>query len=170
MNALGFPFIFRAAPDVRATALNEERELAATRALADLAKEGVPDSVCRAYGVTQLKFGRECLIPKPFDLRVPMWEASSVAEGVMRMITRKEEVFFLPAPASTSNLRRKIWTRSRSARHTCRIASISHRGWRCTVGEVVNVAANAVVDAQENDTCAHPRVDIPVEPELIGKD
>jgi len=113
------PFSFRGVLDVRATAINEERELAATRALADLAKEGVADSVCRAYGVTQLKFGREYLIPKPFDPRVLMWEVSSVAEAVIQMITCKGEVFFLPTPASTANRRPKIWTRSRSARHTC---------------------------------------------------
>ncbi|HET9308657.1 MAG TPA: NADP-dependent malic enzyme [Candidatus Sulfotelmatobacter sp.] len=83
-NVLGFPFIFRGALDVRATAINEEMKLAATRALADLAKEDVPDSVCRAYGVQRLQFGREYLIPKPFDPRVLMWEASAVAEAAMR--------------------------------------------------------------------------------------
>ncbi len=83
-NVLGFPFIFRGALDVRATAINEEMKLAATRALANLAKEDVPDSVCRAYGVPRLQFGREYLIPKPFDSRVLMWEASAVAEAAMR--------------------------------------------------------------------------------------
>src|SRR5215831_381028 len=68
-NVLGFPFIFRGALDVRATAINEEMKLAATRALANLAKEDVPDSVCRAYGVERLKFGPDYLIPKPFDPR-----------------------------------------------------------------------------------------------------
>src|SRR5436305_529615 len=83
-NVLGFPFIFRGALDVRATAINEQMELAATHALANLAKEDVPDSVCRAYGVSHLKFGREYLIPKPFDPRVLMWEASAVADAAMR--------------------------------------------------------------------------------------
>ena len=83
-NVLGFPFIFRGALDVRATAINEEMKLAATRALANLAKEDVPDSVCRAYGVARLQFGREYLIPKPFDPRVLMWEASAVAEAAMQ--------------------------------------------------------------------------------------
>src|ERR1700723_1288878 len=82
-NVLGFPFIFRGALDVRATAINEAMKLAATHALADLAKEDVPDSVCRAYGVARLQFGREYLIPKPFDPRVLMWEASAVAEAAM---------------------------------------------------------------------------------------
>jgi len=82
-NVLGFPFIFRGALDVRATAINEEMKLAATRALADLAKEDVPDSVCRAYGVERLRFGRDYLIPKPFDRRVLLWEACAVAKAAM---------------------------------------------------------------------------------------
>ncbi len=83
-NVLGFPFIFRGALDVHATAINEEMKLAATRALANLAKEDVPDSVCRAYGVERLKFGPDYLIPKPFDPRVLLWEATAVAEAAMK--------------------------------------------------------------------------------------
>jgi malate dehydrogenase (oxaloacetate-decarboxylating)(NADP+) len=83
-NVLGFPFIFRGALDVRATAINEEMKLAATRALAALAKEDVPDAVCRAYGVERLSFGRDYLIPTLFDPRVLVWEASAVAEAAMR--------------------------------------------------------------------------------------
>ncbi len=82
-NVLGFPFIFRGALDVRATAINEEMKRAATRALADLAKEDVPDSVMRAYGLDKLCFGRDYLIPKPFDDRVLIWEASAVAQAAM---------------------------------------------------------------------------------------
>jgi malate dehydrogenase (oxaloacetate-decarboxylating)(NADP+) len=82
-NVLGFPFIFRGALDVRATAINDEMKLAATRALAALAKEDVPDSVLRAYGVDHLEFGREYIIPKPFDPRVLIWEASAVAAAAM---------------------------------------------------------------------------------------
>jgi len=82
-NVLGFPSIFRGALDVHATAINEEMKLAATRALADLAKEDVPDSVCRAYGVDRLRFGPDYLIPKPFDPRVLLWEAKAVAEAAM---------------------------------------------------------------------------------------
>jgi len=69
-NVLGFPFIFRGALDCRATTINEEMKLAASRALADLAKEDVPDSVLRAYSKDRITFGREYLIPKPFDYRV----------------------------------------------------------------------------------------------------
>ncbi len=82
-NVLGFPFIFRGALDVRATAINEEMKLAATYALAALAKEDVPDSVCRAYGVERLSFGRDYLIPKAFDPRVLVWEATAVAKAAM---------------------------------------------------------------------------------------
>ena len=82
-NVLGFPFIFRGALDVRATTINDEMKLAATYALSALAKEDVPDSVLRAYGVDRLEFGREYIIPKPFDPRVLIWEASAVAQAAM---------------------------------------------------------------------------------------
>src|SRR5215471_5981977 len=82
-NVLGFPFIFRGALDVRATMINDEMKLAATHALASLATEDVPDSVRRAYGLDRLEFGRQYLIPKPFDPRVLVWEASAVAEAAI---------------------------------------------------------------------------------------
>jgi len=78
-NVLGFPFIFRGALDVRARAINEEMKMAATRALAALAREDVPEVVLRAYGVDQIHFGRDYLIPKPFDPRVLLWVAPAVA-------------------------------------------------------------------------------------------
>jgi len=82
-NVLGFPFIFRGALDVRATTINEEMKVAAAHALANLAKEDVPDSVLKAYGNKPIKFGREYVIPKPFDPRVLIWEASAVAKAAM---------------------------------------------------------------------------------------
>jgi len=91
-NVLGFPFIFRGALDVRATAINEQMKLAATKALAALAKEDVPDSVCRAYGVERLKFGPHYLIPKPFDPRVLLWEAVAVARAAMESGVAQEPV------------------------------------------------------------------------------
>src|SRR3989440_6276578 len=75
----GFPFIFRGALDVRARKINDEMEMAATRALAALAKEEVPDSVRRAYGPERLRLGPDYLIPKPFDPRVLLWVAPAVA-------------------------------------------------------------------------------------------
>lgn len=83
-NVLGFPFIFRGALDVRATAINEEMKLAATQALARIAREDVPDSVRRAYGVEQLEFGPEYIIPKPFDSRVLIEGSLAVAEAAMK--------------------------------------------------------------------------------------
>jgi malate dehydrogenase (oxaloacetate-decarboxylating)(NADP+) len=82
-NVLGFPFIFRGALDVAATGINEEMKLAAAQALANLAREDVPDSVIRAYGGQSIKFGRDYLIPKPFDYRVLLWEAPAVADAAI---------------------------------------------------------------------------------------
>jgi len=78
-NVLGFPFIFRGALDARATELTEEMKMAATRALAALAKEEVPESVAALYGLRSVKFGRDYLIPFPFDPRVLLWVAPAVA-------------------------------------------------------------------------------------------
>ena len=80
-NVLGFPFIFRGALDVRAKAINNEMKMAASHALAKLAKEDVPEVVLKAYGVNSMSFGREYLIPKPFDPRVLTWEAPAVAKA-----------------------------------------------------------------------------------------
>ncbi|MBM3328947.1 MAG: NADP-dependent malic enzyme [Calditrichaeota bacterium] len=80
-NVLGFPFIFRGALDVRARAINEEMKVAAAKALADLAKQDVPEAVCNAYGLDRIDFGPEYLIPKPFDPRVLLWEAVAVAKA-----------------------------------------------------------------------------------------
>ncbi|MBX3459767.1 MAG: NADP-dependent malic enzyme [Planctomycetes bacterium] len=82
-NVLGFPFIFRGALDTRATAINEEMKIAASKALARLAKAEVPDSVSRAYGGKKLKFGRDYLIPTPFDPRVLYYVAPAVAQAAM---------------------------------------------------------------------------------------
>jgi len=82
-NVLGFPFIFRGALDCMATAINDEMKLAASHALAQLAKEDVPDSVIKAYGGERLRFGRNYIIPKPLDPRVLLWEAPAVAEAAM---------------------------------------------------------------------------------------
>ena len=82
-NVLGFPFIFRGALDVRATAINTEMKVAATMALVKLTKEDVPDSVAKAYGVKRFAFGRDYIIATPFDPRVIIWEASAVAEAAI---------------------------------------------------------------------------------------
>ncbi len=88
-NVLGFPFIFRGALDVRATSITEGMKMAASRALAELAKQPVPDVVKKAYGGTDFTFGPNYIVPKPFDPRVIEYEAVAVAkaaceEGVAR--------------------------------------------------------------------------------------
>jgi malate dehydrogenase (oxaloacetate-decarboxylating)(NADP+) len=82
-NVLGFPFIFRGALDVRATAINEDMKKAAVFALANLAKEECPDSVCRAYGNSKFTFGREYIIPKPFDPRALLRVAPAIAKAAV---------------------------------------------------------------------------------------
>jgi len=82
-NVLGFPFIFRGALDVRARAINEEMKVAASRALAELARLDVPESVFRAYGNMPFAFGPEYIIPKPFDHRVLLFVAPAVAKAAI---------------------------------------------------------------------------------------
>ncbi len=82
-NVLGFPFLFRGALDVRASDINEAMKLAAVEALAELAREDVPDAVLRAYGLASLRFGREYVIPKPFDYRVLLRVPPAVARAAM---------------------------------------------------------------------------------------
>ena len=83
-NVLGFPFIFRGALDVRATAINDEMKIAAANALAELAREAVPEEVAAAYGGRAHSFGRDYIIPAPFDPRLMEIVASAVAEAAMR--------------------------------------------------------------------------------------
>lgn len=82
-NVLGFPSIFRGALDTRSTQINEDMKLAAVHALATLAREDVPDRVSDTYGGKSFKFGREYLIPKPFDTRVLLWVAPAVAKAAI---------------------------------------------------------------------------------------
>jgi malate dehydrogenase (oxaloacetate-decarboxylating)(NADP+) len=89
---LGFPFIFRGALDVRARAINEEMKIAATHALATLAKEDVPDSVLRAYGLESLKFGPDYILPKPLDPRVLLWESPAVAQAAMQTGVARRQI------------------------------------------------------------------------------
>ncbi len=82
-NVLGFPFIFRGALDVRATGINEEMKLAAVKAIANLAKETIPEEVIEAYGEKHISFGREQIIPKPLDPRLIYHVAPAVARAAM---------------------------------------------------------------------------------------
>jgi len=96
-NVLGFPFIFRGALDVMASAINDEMKLAASQALAKLAKEDVPDAVIKAYGGEKFKFGRNYIIPKPLDPRVLLWEAPAVAKAAMETGVARKPIADLDA-------------------------------------------------------------------------
>lgn len=91
-NVLGFPFIFRGALDVRATEINEEMKVACARALADLAKQDVPDAVRKGYGDQPLQFGSEYILPKPIDPRVLFEVAPAVAQAAIASGVARREV------------------------------------------------------------------------------
>ena len=122
-NVLGFPFIFRGALDVRSRGVSEGMKIAAAHALADLAKQPVPDAVLRAYDIEQLGFGPEYLIPKPFDSRVlwtvaPAVARAAVDEGLARAPIEDFEVYRNELQARFSaghSLINSITTRAREA-------------------------------------------------------
>ncbi|WP_135534675.1 MULTISPECIES: NADP-dependent malic enzyme [Halostella] len=91
-NVLGFPFIFRGALDVRATEINEAMKVAAAEALADLAKQDVPDAVVKAYGDQPLQFGPDYIIPKPLDPRVLFEVAPAVARAAIESDAARAEL------------------------------------------------------------------------------
>ena len=91
-NVLGFPFIFRGALDCRATTINDEMKIAAANALAQLTKEDVPESVLKAYGQEKFTFGRDYLIPKPFDYRVLLWVPVAVARAAAETGVAQEPI------------------------------------------------------------------------------
>ncbi|MFW6323562.1 MAG: malic enzyme-like NAD(P)-binding protein [Desulfovibrionales bacterium] len=103
-NVSGFPYIFRGALDVRATDINEEMKIAAARSLAELAKEPVPDEIKRAYGVKDLFFGKDYVIPKALDPRVLVWEAPAVAKAAMDSGVARTELDLV-------RYRESLWTR-----------------------------------------------------------
>ncbi len=105
-NVLGFPGLFRGALDVRAKAINEEMKLAASRALAQLARQDVPESVSAAYANQSFRFGRDYIIPKPFDPRVLTWVAPAVAKaaiesGVARLDLKRDLDSYVPEYVDT---------------------------------------------------------------------
>ena len=98
-NVLGFPFIFRGALDVRASQITENMKVAAAKALADLAKLPVSEDVKKAYAITHLEFGKDYVIPKPFDKRVKAVVSSAVAnaavkDGVAKVKKFDEKAYF----------------------------------------------------------------------------
>ncbi len=122
-NVLCFPFLFRGALDVRATAINEQMKVAAVRALAELAREDVPDSVIRAYGGRPIHFGPEYIIPKPLDVRVLLTVAPAVAKaavdsGVARIKMQRESDYIQALESRLGperEIMRKIVTRAQQA-------------------------------------------------------
>ncbi len=96
-NVLGFPFLFRGALDTRASRINNAMKLAAVDALAELAREDVPDSVLKAYGLDHLKYGPEYLIPKPFDYRVLLRVVPAVAQAAMASGVARRQIDDLDA-------------------------------------------------------------------------
>ncbi len=126
---LGFPFIFRGALDVYASQINEEMKMAASQALAQLAHEDVPDSVLNAYGLSALKFGRDYLIPKPFDPRVLLYVAPAVAKAAMESGVARRQLdldeyrhALLARQGHSHQVRDSIISRARSSRRKHRIA------------------------------------------------
>jgi malate dehydrogenase (oxaloacetate-decarboxylating)(NADP+) len=116
-NVLGFPFIFRGALDVRASTINEEMKLAASKALASLAKEPVPDEVAKAYDIDKLVFGRDYIIPKPLDPRLISRVASAVARAAIESGVAKHIIEDFPAYEACLD--------QRTAEHIKRIGNIS---------------------------------------------
>lgn len=107
-NVLGFPFLFRGALDVQASAINEEMKIAAVHALAKLAQQEVPDRVSEAYGGKKFEFGKEYIIPTPFDSRVLLWVAPAVAEAAMRSGVARKAV---DIAQYTTDLRKRLGAR-----------------------------------------------------------
>jgi malate dehydrogenase (oxaloacetate-decarboxylating)(NADP+) len=116
-NVLGFPFIFRGALDVRASTINEEMKLAASKALALLAKEPVPESVLKAYEIDKLAFGKEYIIPKPLDPRLISRVASAVARAATETGVAKHIIKDFPVYEACLD--------KRTAEHIKRIGNIS---------------------------------------------
>jgi malate dehydrogenase (oxaloacetate-decarboxylating)(NADP+) len=133
-NVLGFPYIFRGALDVRATKINEAMKMAAVRALAALTKEPVPEQVNIAYGETRLNFGKEYIIPKPFDPRLITTVAPAVAKAAMESgvalnpITdwEKYEVELLERLGSDNKMVRLLTNRAKTAPKRVVFAEADH--------------------------------------------
>jgi malate dehydrogenase (oxaloacetate-decarboxylating)(NADP+) len=161
-NVLGFPFIFRGALDTRSTAINEEMKMAAVKALAHLAKEEVAESVSRAYGGTRFKFGREYLIPKPFDRRALLWVAPAVAEAAIKSGVARKNLDIGQYRDSLESLLGSSYTVMRGIKK--RVTSTSSPNERATIvlpeGEIRKIlrAANIM---REEGIC---------EPILLGDD
>jgi malate dehydrogenase (oxaloacetate-decarboxylating)(NADP+) len=124
-NVLGYPYVFRGALDVRARTVNEPMKLAAVHAIAELARVEVPDRVMTAYGLEQLKFGPDYIIPKPFDDRVLLWVAPAIAKAAIESGVARDQIDIeayreqlARRVSPTRHTLRKIWAVARSQAKT----------------------------------------------------
>ena len=99
-NVLGFPYLFRAALDCRATEINEDMKIAAAKAIAALARKPVPKSLIRAYGLRKMEFGRDYILPKPFDKRLLSQVSPAIAEAAARSGVARRPIADLTAYAA----------------------------------------------------------------------
>jgi malate dehydrogenase (oxaloacetate-decarboxylating)(NADP+) len=150
-NVLGFPFIFRGALDVRATQINEEMKMAATRALALLAKQDVPDSVAALYGLRDVQFGPDYLIPFPFDPRVLLWVAPAVAWAAVASGVARE---FIDLDGYRERLEERLGRARGIMRGVMNRASQNPRRVVFPEGEEPKVIRAAAILVEEN--IAHP--------------
>jgi len=132
-NVLGFPFIFRGALDTHSTAINEEMKMAAVKALAELAKENVPENVSRAYGGESFVFGKQYLIPKPFDHRTLIWVSSAVAEAAMKSGVARKTIDLREYRENLERLLGSTYTIMRSIKNRVRAKNESPGGKPATI-------------------------------------
>lgn len=132
-NVLGFPFIFRGALDTLATQINEEMKTAAVRALAKLAKVEVSDNISRAYGGKKFSFGRDYLIPKPFDQRALIWVASGVAEAAMQSGVARRQIDLKVYREHLETLLGSSYTVMRSVKNRVRASTPDEEAALCRI-------------------------------------
>ena len=156
-NVLGFPYIFRGALDVRATTINEAMKLAAVKALAELAKETIPEEVIEAYGEKNILFGRDQIIPKPLDPRLIYYVAPAVAKAAMDSGVAKQPI--KDWDEYESNLKKRLGLDNKILRNISEKAQSNPK--RVVFAEADNIKTlKAAQTAQEEGIC------IPV---LLGK-
>ena len=133
-NVLGFPYIFRGALDVRATTINEDMKIAAAKAIAQLAREDVPDEVAAAYRGVRPKFGPEYIIPVPFDPRLISEIPAAVAKAAMESgVARRPIVDMEAYRQSLSEERRTLLDRYTLVDSALKVVGIGSVGTRCYV-------------------------------------
>ncbi|MFA6125722.1 MAG: NADP-dependent malic enzyme [Bacteroidales bacterium] len=151
-NVLGFPFIFRGALDVRASTINEEMKVAATLALAKLAKEDVPETVNLAYNAQNLKFGREYLIPKPLDPRLITTVAPAVAQAAMDSGVARKPI--LDMNAYVLQLQKRMGLDNKLIRYITDRAQSDPK--KVVFGQAENLKVLKAVQAVKHDAIAKP--------------